>query len=86
VETERAWKSLGSVKYGPTEAEKKSLIFRRSLFISKDMRAGEVFSEKNIRCVRPGSGLSPKFIDEVIGRKINKDTVKGTPLSWNLIG
>jgi len=86
VETERAWKSLGKVTYGPTEAEKKSLIFRRSLFVSKDMHVGEVFSEENIRCVRPGSGLAPKFIDEVLGRKINKDTAEGTPLSWDLIG
>jgi pseudaminic acid synthase len=86
IETERAWKSLGTVKYGPSESEKKSLIFRRSLFISKDMNEGDVFSEKNIRCVRPGSGLAPKFIDEIIGRKIKKDTSKGTPLSWDLIG
>lgn len=86
VETERAWKSLGKVKYGPTEAEKKSLIFRRSLFISKDMNAGEIFTDRNIRCVRPGSGLAPKFIDEVLGRKINKDAAEGTPLSWDLIG
>jgi N-acetylneuraminate synthase len=85
-ETERAWKSLGMVKYGPSEAEKKSLIFRRSLFVSKDMKAGDIISEKNIRCVRPGSGLAPKFIDEVLGRKITKDTSKGTPLSWDIVG
>jgi pseudaminic acid synthase len=86
TETERAWQSLGSVKYGPTEAEKKSLVFRRSIYISADMKAGEVLSEENIRCVRPGKGLAPKFYEEVIGRKINQDVSKGTPLNWGLIG
>lgn len=85
TETERAWKSLGEVTYGPTEAEKKSLIFRRSLFVSEDMREGDIFTEKNIRCVRPGIGLAPKYIDGILGRKISRDAVKGTPLSWELI-
>ena len=84
-ETARAWQSLGKVSYGPTEAEKKSLGFRRSLYISADMKKGDVLSKENVRCVRPGMGLAPKFFDEVIGRKISEDTSKGTPLNWNLI-
>jgi N-acetylneuraminate synthase len=86
IETERAWQSIGSIKYGPTEAEKKSLVFRRSIYLSADMKAGEILSTENIRCVRPGKGLAPKFFEEVIGRKINQDVSKGTPLSWDLIG
>lgn len=86
VETERAWQSLGNIKYGPTQAEEESLVFRRSLYISEDMKAGEILTEQNVRCVRPGKGLAPKLFTEIIGRKINKDVVKGTPLQWNLIG
>jgi N-acetylneuraminate synthase len=86
IETERALQSIGSIKYGPTEAEKKSLVFRRSIYLSADMKAGEILSTENIRCVRPGKGLAPKFFEEVIGRKINQDVSKGTPLSWDLIG
>lgn len=85
-ETERAWQALGIIKYGPSDAEKKSLVFRRSIFISEDMKAGDVFNEKNIRCVRPGSGLAPKFYEEVLGRTINTNAVKGTPLQWSQIG
>ncbi len=85
TETERAWQSLGEIKYGPTKAEEKSLVFRRSLYISADMKAGEILTEKNMRCVRPAKGLAPKYYFEVLGRKINADVKKGTPLQWNLI-
>ena len=60
IETERAWHSLGAVRYGPSEAEKKSLAFRRSLYISRDLKAGDVLAAENLRCVRPGMGLPPK--------------------------
>lgn len=86
VETERAWQSLGQVSYGPTEKEKKSLVFRRSLYVVKDMKAGEVFTRENVRAIRPGYGLPPKFIDTFLGRQISLDVKKGTPISWELLG
>jgi N-acetylneuraminate synthase len=86
VETERAWQSLGRVSYGTLEAEKKSMIFRRSIYIAEDMRAGEVFTEQNLKCVRPGLGLPPKYYETLLGRRINRDAKKGTALNWQLIG
>lgn len=85
VETERAWQSLGSVSYGPTEAERKSLVFRRSLYIAKAMKAGEVFDAENLRVVRPGKGLHPRFYEQVLGKRVARDSKKGEPLSWDLI-
>lgn len=85
IETERAWKSLGQISYGATEAEKKSLQFRRSLYVVKDMKAGELLSEENVRAIRPGLGLSPKYISAVLGRPIKGDVKRGTALSWSLI-
>lgn len=86
VESERAWQSLGKVSYGPTEAEKKSLIFRRSIYIAEDVKAGEVLTKQNLRCVRPGLGLPPKFFDLLLGRRVNADAKKGTPMDWTLLG
>jgi len=85
VETERAWQCLGKVTYGPTEAEKGSLVFRRSLYIADDMKKGDVLSEKNIRIIRPGLGLDPKYYDILLGRKVNIDVLKGTAISWELV-
>ena len=84
-ESEVAWKALGAVKYGPSKAEKSSLIFRRSIYISKDMKKGEKFSPENIRIVRPGHGLEPKYYEILLGKKINQDIQKGTALKWSLI-
>lgn len=86
VETERAWQALGSVSYGPGEAEKKSLVFRRSIYIAEDVKAGEILTEANLRCIRPGFGLAPKYYDNLLGRRVNRDVDKGTPMSWDLIG
>jgi N-acetylneuraminate synthase len=61
VESERAWQSLGQIQYGPTNAEKNSMIFRRSLYVAEGMKAGEVFTPQNLRSVRPGLGLAPKY-------------------------
>jgi pseudaminic acid synthase len=85
VETERAWKSLGQVTYGPTETEKGSLTFRRSLYIAKDMMAGDILTKDNLRIVRPGLGLPPKYYTILLGRKINQDVKKGKAVSWALI-
>jgi N-acetylneuraminate synthase len=85
VETERAWQSLGHISYGPTEAEKKSLIFRRSIYVSERIRAGEVLSERNVRIIRPGEGLHPRHYAQVIGRTAKHDLAKGTPLDWSLL-
>ncbi len=85
-ETERAWQSLGQVSYGPTPAETKSLIFRRSIYIAQDIKSGEVLTPRNLRCVRPGRGLPPKYYDLLLGRRINQDVKKGTPMAWNLMG
>ncbi len=85
-ESLRAWQALGSVSYGRTAGEKKSLQFRRSLYITEDMKAGEPFTPENIRSIRPGYGLPPKFFDDVIGRRVKRDVKKGTPLDWDLLG
>jgi pseudaminic acid synthase len=84
-ETERAHQSLGAVRYGPTEAEKKSLAFRRSLYIAKDMKAGEIFTTENLRSVRPGFGLAPKYLDAILGLAVARDTAAGTPMNWDLL-
>ena len=85
IETERAWQSLGSIRYGPTEAENNSLVFRRSLYISENMKNGDKLCENNLRSIRPGLGLKPKYYDIVLGRTVNQDIPKGTALSWDLI-
>ena len=84
-ETERAWQSLGKVTYGATEQEKGSMMFRRSVYIAKDMKAGEVFTKENVRIVRPGNGLAPKHYELLLGMKARKDIKKGTPASWDLV-
>jgi pseudaminic acid synthase len=84
VDSERAWQALGAVSYGPTAAEIKSLSFRRSLYVTKDMKAGEIFTKDNLRAIRPGSGLQPKYYAQVLGRSVRLDVRRGTPLSWDL--
>jgi len=80
-----AEKALGKVQYELTADEKKSRIFRRSLFVVEDVEKGQIFSEDNIKSIRPGSGLKPKYIDAVLGRKAKVNIKGGTPLSWDLI-
>lgn len=86
VETERAWQSLGKVRYGTTNAESASVIFRRSVYVAADLRAGDVLTTENLRCVRPGKGLSPKFYEVLLGRRVNRDVKRGTPMQWDLLG
>ena len=85
-ESERAWASVGNVVYGGAAVEKKSLKFRRSLYIAKDLNAGDSLTEENLRIVRPGYGLAPKHIDVLLGRKINRDLPSGTAMKWEFIG
>lgn len=80
-----AEKAIGGVHYGVSEEEAKSRVFRRSLFVVKDMKEGEVFSEENLRSIRPGDGLLPRHFRAVTGRKASKDIERGTPLIWELI-
>jgi N-acetylneuraminate synthase len=82
-ETRRAWQSLGKVFVGPTEAETSSITFRRSLYIVKDMKEGDVLTKENVRAIRPGLGLSPKELNRVLGKKVKHDVKRGTALIWN---
>ncbi|GFZ77950.1 pseudaminic acid synthase [Compostibacillus humi] len=84
-ETKRAWESLGNVSYGMTKAEESSIKFRRSLYAVKDLQAGDVLDKGNVRIIRPGYGLPPKYYDIVLGKKITRAVKKGTPITWDLI-
>jgi pseudaminic acid synthase len=83
VETERAFLALGKVQYGVQKIEEKSKFFKRSIYVSKDIKAGEKFSEFNLKIIRPGDGLAPKFWDDVIGKTSNYDLEAGMPLNFN---
>jgi len=87
VEAVRATeKALGKVSYELTEKQKESRVFRRSLFVVKDMRAGEVFTEENVRSIRPGYGLHTRYLPDVLGRKAKVDIKSGMPLKWEMVG
>lgn len=85
IETERAWQSMGRVSYGPTEAEKKSLQYRRSLYVVQDLKAGETLTRESVRAIRPGLGLPTKYLEVFLGRTINRDVSRGTALHWDLL-
>ena len=84
-ECRTAYEALGEISYAVREQEKQSLRFRRSLYIVEDMEAGDEFTEKNLRSIRPGLGLSPKYYDIILGKKIKKDVARGTALQWDLV-
>jgi N-acetylneuraminate synthase len=84
-ETKSAWQALGTVRYGPTEAERGSLRFRRSLYVVKDMKAGDIFTQDNVRVIRPGFGLPPKYYATLMGISVGRDVRRGTPLTWDLL-
>jgi pseudaminic acid synthase len=83
VESERAWQALGQVRYGPTEAEQKSLVFRRSIYVAKDIAEGEVFTTENLRIVRPGDGAPPSLLAHLLGSPSRFTLKRGRPLSVN---
>lgn len=85
-ETHRAWRALGTVRYGPTSAEKRSMAFRRSLYVVEEMEPGEPFTPRNLRAIRPGYGLPPRYYETLIGRVAKAKIRRGTPMSWDLIG
>ena len=78
-------KALGKVSYELTEKTRKAREFSRSLFVVEDMKKGEIFTEKNVKSIRPGYGLEPKYLPQILGKKARKNIKKGTPLSWDLI-
>jgi sialic acid synthase SpsE len=78
-------KALGHVSYAQTEKEKESAVFRRSLFVVKDVKQGQLFTDDNVRSIRPGYGLHTRYLPQVTGRKANRDIAAGTPLAWDLL-
>lgn len=84
-EVNTAYISLGKVSYELSDSEKKSLRFKRSIYAVEDIRQGEAFTEKNVRIIRPGSGLEPKHFDKVLQGKAAVDIKRGTPISWQLV-
>jgi pseudaminic acid synthase len=84
-ETKNAFLSLGEISYGVQQTEEKSKFFKRSIYVSKDIAVGEVFTNDNLKIIRPGDGLPPKFIDVVIGKKAKVSIKVGTPLNWDIL-
>jgi sialic acid synthase SpsE len=85
IETEKAWQSLGKVSYGMTSGEEKSRIYRRSLYITKEMQAWEKFTPDNLRAIRPSLGLAPKYYDILLGKAVKSDIKAGTAVTWDLL-
>lgn len=81
-----AEQALGRVSYEPTEKERESRAFRRSLFAVQDIAAGSPFTPENLRSIRPGYGLAPKHLEKILGRRATRDIPRGTPLCWDLVG
>ena len=83
--TKSAWQALGRVRYGPTENEERSLVLRRSLYIIKELAEGDELTHENVRAIRPGLGLSPRYLDLVLGKKVKRPIQRGTPLTWDVL-
>lgn len=84
-ETGQAWQAMGEVRYGPTETERGSLQYRRSLYVVDDLAAGTLLTADNVRAIRPGLGLPPKWMASVLGRRLRVAVKRGTPLAWDLL-
>jgi pseudaminic acid synthase len=84
-QTHAAQRALGSVQTGPTEEERGSLAFRRSLYVCKDLRTGDLLDRDNLRAIRPNGGLAPKHLDQLLGKRVTRDVRRGTPASWDLV-
>lgn len=85
VESARAWESLGEIKYDVLNEENASLRFKRSIYIVKDIKEGDEFTSENVRVIRPGDGMQPKYFEKILGRKARTDIERGTPLTWELL-
>lgn len=85
TESRRAWESLGTVSFGPAPQEVDSLSYRRSLYVVRDVSAGTPLTSEDVRAIRPGFGLPPKHLPQVLGRSVAADVTRGTPLSWDLL-
>lgn len=83
-EVDRAWQAMGSVTYGGTAAEDGSRVFRRSLYIAEDVAAGQELTAANMRAVRPGYGLPPKFLNALLGKRVARSLSAGTPVDWSI--
>ena len=79
-------KAMGTVKYGPSEREMANYRFRRSIFCVEDMKAGDIFTRDNVRVIRPGDGLEPKYYDEIMGMRATVPIKRGTPLRLGMVG
>lgn len=84
-ECRTAYEALGEISYAVQEQEKKSLIFRRSLYVVQDMKKGERFTTENLRSIRPGLGISPKYYDIILNKVASCDVKRGTPMTWGLL-
>lgn len=84
-ETARAQQAVGQVRYGLTAAEERSRVFRRTLYVCADLKAGDELTPVNLRAIRPGLGLPPKYQAALIGRRVRVDVARGTPMSWELL-
>lgn len=84
-ESLRAWQAMGTISYGPTEKEIPSLTYRRSLYIVRDVRKGETLTPENLKAIRPGLGLPPRYLEFFLGRKAATDIKRGTPLDWSAL-
>lgn len=85
ADTNEAWKALGEVNYGLKETEKQNLKFRRSLYFVRDIKKGEKIKKESIRSVRPGFGISPKYYDQIIGKRLKVDVISHTPVKFEFI-
>lgn len=85
IESERAFLSMGKIIYGVQKAEEKSLRFKRSLYVVQDVKAGDTFTKDNLRVIRPGDGMQPKYYETILGKIASKDISSGTPLTWELL-
>jgi len=86
IESERAFLAMGNVQLSIQKAEEKSQMFKRSVYVVKDIKQGENFTKENIRVIRPGDGIQPKFFEQILGRKASQNISRGIPLKWELVG
>ncbi len=85
IGTATAQAALGQIQIGPTEEESRSLVFRRTLYVCEDLNAGDFLTTNNLRAIRPGHGLPPKYIDHLMGKRVSKAVKRGTCMSWDLV-